>query len=191
MADTVDIYQDYIDRYGLVLEARSIPERPDASMHTPGLWTEYHPHFDVKISTRSGSAFFAGYFTVSVFTLRDWADKHYVPYHALSDSDKFTTQWGTKYPPHIDKVLLGAKIAYGEAVQSDPDLLGLSTVLYCVREDAEALSQSFDDWCCYTGCYNDSRRAYTLYQGCRETAHTIIHAVGVDGFADFMRLVDE
>lgn len=190
MSDTVSIYQDYIDRYGLKLEARSIPERPDASMHTPGLWTEYHPHFDVKISTRSGSAFFAGYFTVSVFTLRGWADKHYVPYHALSDSDKFTTQWGTKYPPHIDKVLLGAKIAYGEAVQSDPDLLGLSTVLYCVREEADVVTQSFDNWCYHAGHDTDSKRAYARYQAGWDIVRMILPAVGVDGFADFMRLVD-
>ena len=58
----------------------------------------------------------------------------------------------------------------GEMVAQFPKAGG---VLYCILSDAEALDQSFSDWCACFGYNEDSRKAEKTYFQCCDTGKNI------------------
>lgn len=65
----------------------------------------------------------------------------------------------------------------------------LDDVMHCLVGDAEAATQTFDEWCSNFGYDTDSRKALSTYLACQETANKLVKA-GIDIEAEAERLAD-
>ncbi len=63
----------------------------------------------------------------------------------------------------------------------------LANVLLTLQQDAALADQSFESWCSDTGYDEDSRKAYKIYESCRDLFFSLRNGFGAR-FDEFMGL---
>lgn len=67
----------------------------------------------------------------------------------------------------------------------------ISDVLSCLLSDSCGADGSFEDWASNYGYESDSRRAYRIWEACRETRQALVRLIGEEGLDSLIDLAAE
>ena len=163
----------FIEKHGLAMETTPIAKRPDGNESFPQATAG---HFELKIG--NGNQSMTVYYSVGG-AHRAWIKDGKC---RLAYEDR--KRLGYKPGARVSWELLQNKSKWAAGIVekfTKAVCPPLSDVLECLRSDASAMYESFENWCDEFGYDNDSIKALTTHSACQKIGLDLIGLVGKDG----------